>query len=64
MSDKASADKAGKAVISYSSSNSKVLTVNKSGKITAKKPGTATVTVKIQLYYGKTQTYKTVVTVK
>lgn len=46
--------------ITYSSSNSKIATVNSSGKITAKKKGTATITVKTA--NGKTATIK--ITVK
>lgn len=47
---------AGDKVISYKSSNTKVATINAKGKITAKKKGTATITV--TLASGKTVTAK------
>lgn len=49
--------------ISYKSSNKAIATVNKKGKITAKKPGTAKVTATVN-YYGHTEKYVIYVTVK
>lgn len=52
------------AVITYKSSNTKVATVSKTGVITTKKAGKATITVTVKLSNGKTKNYKTEVTVK
>ena len=49
-----------KTKVTYSSSNKKVATVSKAGKITAKKAGTAVITVKV----GKKISAKCIVTVK
>lgn len=49
-----------KTKVTYSSSNKKVATVSKTGKITAKKAGTAVITVKV----GKKISAKCIVTVK
>uniref|UniRef100_UPI00286F988C InlB B-repeat-containing protein n=1 Tax=Anaerosporobacter sp. TaxID=1872529 RepID=UPI00286F988C len=55
----------GAVTITYKSSNSSVASVGaSSGKITAKKKGTATITATVTLYSGKVKTYKTTVTVK
>jgi beta-glucosidase len=64
LKEKATFPAKGKAVISYSSSNKSIADVSKSGNITAKKAGVATITVTVKLYTGKTYTYKTKVTIK
>ena len=48
----------------FSSSDSKIAAVNTYGKITAKKAGTATITIKVTLNNGKTKTVKMKYTVK
>lgn len=58
---KAKADCKGK--ITWSSSNKKIATVSASGKVTAQKAGTATITAKLT-YKGKSYTAKFKVTVK
>jgi hypothetical protein len=50
--------------ITYTSSDKKVATVSKKGKITAKAAGKATISAKITLKNGKTKTVKMKVTVK
>lgn len=64
LSDQASSSAIGKVVVSYKSSNNKVATVSKSGKVTAKKAGTVTITTTIKLYTGATQVFKTKIVVK
>lgn len=64
LSDQASSSAIGKVVVSYKSSNNKVATVSKSGKVTAKKAGTVTITTTIKLYTGSTMVCKTKVVVK
>lgn len=44
--------------ITYTSSKKGVVTVNKNGKVVAKKAGTATITIKVTLNNGKTKTVK------
>ena len=50
--------------ITYSSSKSSVVKIDKNGKITAKKAGTATVKAKVTLKNGKTKTVSMKVKVK
>lgn len=50
--------------ITYTTSNKKIATVNKNGKITAKKSGTVTVKAKVTLKNGTTKTIKMKVKVK
>ncbi|HKL79436.1 MAG TPA: hypothetical protein VJ888_03250 [Mobilitalea sp.] len=50
--------------ISYTSSNSKIATVNKAGEVKAVGVGSAVVTTTIRLYSGKTKTVKTKIIVK
>ena len=57
-------DAIGNVKITYKSSDSKIASVNKNGMITAKKPGSITVTATIQLYNGTKKTIKTKITVK
>ena len=52
------------ATITYSVSDKSIATISKSGKLTAKKAGKVTVSVKVTLSNGSTKTYKTSVTVK
>lgn len=52
------------AMVTYKSSNSSVASVNKDGKVTAKKAGKVTITVTINLQNGKKTTFKKTVTVK
>lgn len=55
----------GQAVIQYKSSNKKIASVDKNtGKITAKKTGSTTITVTIKLYNGKTKNFKIAIVVK
>ncbi len=54
----------GQVTVSYSSSDNKVVKVDKNGKITAVGKGKAVITTKLTLYSGKTRTIKTVITVK
>ena len=44
--------------ITYTTSKKSVVTVNKNGKVVAKKAGTATITIKVTLNNGKTKTVK------
>lgn len=64
LSDKTTSGGVGAVTITYKSSNKGVATVNKSGKITAKKKGKTTVTATISLYNGKKKTVKMKITVK
>lgn len=57
-------DKSNVSKITYSSSKSSVAKVDKKGKITAKKAGTATIKAKVTLKNGKTKTVTMKVTVK
>ena len=50
--------------ITYSSSKKSVAKVDKNGKVTAKKAGTATIKAKVTLKNGKTKTVTMEVTVK
>lgn len=50
--------------ITYSSSKKSVAKVDKNGKVTAKKAGTATIKAKVTLKNGKTKTVTMKVTVK
>lgn len=52
------------AKVQYKSSNSKVVTVSKSGVITSKKKGKATITTIVTLKNGKKKEVKTTITVK
>ena len=52
------------AMVTYKSSNSSVATVDKEGKVTAKKAGKVTITITVNLENGKRTTYKKTVTVK
>lgn len=62
--DKTSSSKKGWVVVSFETSNKKVVTVSKAGKVKAKGKGTAWVTVKTELYNGKVKIVKTQITVK
>lgn len=57
-------DKSNVSKITYSSSKSSVAKVDKNGKVTAKKAGTATIKAKVTLKNGKTKTVTMKVTVK
>lgn len=57
-------DALGAVTVSYKSSDKKVATVDKNGKITAKKSGKTDIYVTIKLYSNKTKTIKISVTVK
>ena len=50
--------------VTYTTSKKGVATVNKNGKVVAKKAGTATITIKVTLNNGKTKTVKMKYTVK
>ena len=52
------------AKVTYRSSNSKVATINSSGKITGKKKGTATISITVRLSDGQKMVVKKKVTVK
>lgn len=54
----------GAVTITFTSNNEAVVVVDKNGKITAKKVGTATITTKVTLYSGKIKTVKTKIAVK
>lgn len=64
LTDKTTSEGVGAVTISYKTSNKNVATVNKSGKITAKKKGTTTITAVISLYSGKQKIVKMKITVK
>lgn len=64
ISDKTTSSAVGAVTDSYQSSNIKVATVDKNGKIIAKGIGTVTITTKLTLYNKETVTVKTVITVK
>ncbi|HHV12462.1 MAG TPA: hypothetical protein GXX75_19490 [Clostridiales bacterium] len=64
LKDKTSSSAVGAAVVSFSSENNKVATVNKNGKIIAKGVGTTTIITKVTLYNNETSTFKTRITVK
>lgn len=54
----------GGVIVAYRSSNTKVVKVDKNGKISAVGVGSTNVITKVTLYSGKTKTFKTKVTVK
>ena len=62
--EKTSAGAVGAVRFTYKSNNSKVASVDSTGKITAKKAGKAVITVTATLYSGKAKTFKVSVTVK
>lgn len=62
--EKTSSDAIGAIMITYSSSNKNVVTVDKNtGRLTGRTKGTATIVTKVTLFNGQTKEYKTVVTV-
>ena len=64
LKDKTSSSFVGAAIVSFTSNNEKVATVDSEGKIVAKSKGTAKITTKITLYSGKVLTTTTTITVK
>jgi GH43 family beta-xylosidase len=64
LKDKTTQSALGAVTISYSSSNKKVATVDKNGKITAVGSGKTVITTTLKLYNGKVKKVKTVITVK
>lgn len=64
LTDKTTSGGVGAVTITYKTSKKNVVTVDKKGKITAKKKGTATVTATIKLYNGTQKTVKMKITVK
>jgi uncharacterized protein YjdB len=64
LKDGTSQTAVGGVTVTYSSSNSKVVKVNKKGHITAVGVGKAVITTTIKLYSGKTKIVKTTITVK
>lgn len=62
--DPASSNAVGAVKAAYSTSNKKIVTVDKQGKVKAIGKGSAWVTVKVTLYSGKTKTWKIKITVK
>lgn len=59
-----SQDAIGGVTVAYQSSKEKVATVDSEGKITAKGTGIATIYVKVNLYNGKSKTFRFFITVK
>jgi hypothetical protein len=59
-----SGDAVGAVIVSYTSSNERIVTVDKNGNITTVDKGKAYINVKITLYYHQTKTIKIPVTVK
>lgn len=64
LKDKTSGSAIGAVTISYQSSDKKIVSVDSTGNITAKKPGKATIKVTATLYSGKSKTFKIPVTVE
>ena len=64
LKDKTSGSAIGAVMVTYKSGNTKIATVDDSGKITAKKAGKVDIKVTVTLYSGKTKTFKVSVTVK
>lgn len=64
LKDKTSNEALGAVVVSYKSSNNKVVKVDKNGKLTAVGKGTATISATIKLYSKKSVVIKTKITVK
>lgn len=65
LGDNTAFSKVGGVTVRFQSSDSKIVSVNKTtGKMTAKKKGTVTVTAVVKLYSGKVKTVKIKVTVK
>ena len=64
LKDKTSQSALGAVTVSYSSSNKKVATVDKRGKITAVCAGKTVITTTLKLYNGKVKKVKTDITVK
>ncbi|MFV0342415.1 MAG: fibronectin type III domain-containing protein [Anaerocolumna sp.] len=64
LKDKTSGTAIGGVTVTYKSSNNKVVTVSRDGTITAVGKGTANITTTVKLYWKKTKTYTTTVTVK
>ncbi len=62
--DKTSSDAIGAVVISYKSSNNKVVKVDKKGKLTAVGKGTASISATVKLYSKKSVVIKAKITVK
>jgi hypothetical protein len=63
FSNQVSNNAKGNVVVSYKINNSAIATIDKYGKLTAKKAGKTTITIKLKLYYGATKTFTTNVTV-
>lgn len=64
LNDELTSDAIGAVTVSYKSLDKKVATVDKNGKITAKKTGKTYIYVTAKLYSNKTKTFKISVTVK
>lgn len=65
LTDKTTSEAVGGAVLTYSSNNKKVASVDKTtGKITGKTKGSAVITTKVTLYNGQKKEYKTKVVIK
>ena len=63
LKDKTKMEGVGAVVASYKVSNPSIATVNKNGKIVAKKAGKTTITTTVKLYNGMVKKYKTVLKV-
>lgn len=63
LKEKTSASAVGAVKITYKSGNSKVASVDSTGKITAKKSGIVDITVTVTLYSGKIKTFNISITV-
>jgi len=64
LEEKTSQSAAGWAMITYRAGNSKVVMIDKDGKITAKGVGKVNIFTTVTLYSGKTKTFITTITVK
>lgn len=64
LKNKTSQSAIGGVTLTYKSSNTKVVSVDKNGKLTAKGTGNATIYTTITLYTGKKKIVKTTITVK
>ena len=64
LKDETSQKAVGGATVKYSSSNNKIVKVDKKGHVTAVKAGKAVITTTVKLYSGKTKTVKTTIIVK
>ena len=64
LKDKTIADNIGAVTITYTTSDKRIATVSKAGKVTGKKKGKVTIQAKVKLYNGTSKTVNFKITVK